>query len=175
MRVDLAAEVSVCYPAQLHEHIIYIISHISRLPMFIQVLSSSVANALQLTKEEEVEETMKFVANFDKFFDSLNVSSLSAGKLKRNPFKSPYRSATDFRLKVCHYYMSNCSNNYDSVCIQWLEEEFIPYLDNWERSVQEREGFSNAQKLTMLLSAETRLGLRLTGKDYYYACTYKMK
>ena len=52
---------------------------------------------------------MKFVANFDKFFDSLNVSSLSAGKLKRNAFKSPYRSATDFRLKVGHYYMSNCN------------------------------------------------------------------
>ena len=31
---------------------------------------------------------------------------------------------------------------------QWLEEEFIPYLDNWETSVQERE---KAAKLKMLL------------------------
>ena len=41
----------------------------------------------------------------------------------------------------------------------------MPYLDNWERSVQEREGFSKAAKLKMLLSAETRLGLRITGNS----------
>ena len=37
---------------------------------------------------------------FDKFFDCLNCSSLSAGKRSRNPFKSPYRSGTDWKLKV---------------------------------------------------------------------------
>ena len=56
----------------------------------------SVTIALQLTRGEEEEETVKFVANFDKFFDSLNVSSLSVDKLKQNAFKSPYYSVTDF-------------------------------------------------------------------------------
>ena len=30
----------------------------------------------------------------------MNCSSLSAGKRTRNPFKSPFRSATDWKLKV---------------------------------------------------------------------------
>ena len=47
--------------------------------------------------------------------------------------------------------------------IQWLEKEFLPYLDKWEHSVNQREGFSDAQKKRMLLSAETLLGLRRTG------------
>ena len=65
------------------------------------------AKALQFANKEELEETINFVSKFDKWFDCLNVSSLSAGKLTRNLFKSPYCSATDFRLKVlihlCHF------------------------------------------------------------------------
>ena len=37
------------------------------------------------------------------------------------------------------------------------------YLTEWEESVEERECYSKAAKLLMLLSAETRLGLRITG------------
>lgn len=47
---------------------------------------------------------------------------------------------------------------------QWLEEEFLPYLDAWEKSVKEREGLSDAQKKRMTLSQETLLGLRITGQ-----------
>lgn len=43
----------------------------------------------------------QFVEMFDKFFDCMNWSSLSAGKRTWNPFKSPFRSATDWKLKVC--------------------------------------------------------------------------
>ena len=39
--------------------------------------------------------------------------------------------------------------------LQWLTEEFLPYLDHWEKTVSEREGFSNAEKNMMLLSQET--------------------
>ncbi len=42
--------------------------------------------ALWILKLPEVEKTMEFVLMFDKLFDCLNVSSLSAGK---NAFKSP--------------------------------------------------------------------------------------
>ena len=56
---------------------------------------------MELTSPGDVvEETVKFISYFDKFFDCVNVSSLSTGKLQRNPFKSPYRSNQDFRLKV---------------------------------------------------------------------------
>ena len=36
---------------------------------------------------------------FDQFFDSLNVSNFEK---EWKPFKDPYRSASDFRLKVKH-------------------------------------------------------------------------
>ena len=48
--------------------------------------------------------------------------------------------------------------------MQWLKDEFLPYLDDWEKSVRKREGFTNAQKKRMLLSDQTILGLRMTGK-----------
>ena len=48
--------------------------------------------------------------------------------------------------------------------MQWLQETFIPYLDGWEKSVQEREGFSNQAKIRMLLSQETSLGIRISGE-----------
>ncbi len=53
-----------------------------------------------MLKKDELEETKKFVDMFDKWFDCMNVRSFTEGKLKRNAFKSPYRSADDYRLKV---------------------------------------------------------------------------
>lgn len=58
------------------------------------------SKALELTGDTEVEETVKFTATFDKFFDSLNVSNFTDGVHKRKPFQLPYRSKDDFRLKV---------------------------------------------------------------------------
>ncbi len=52
--------------------------------------------ALEILKLPEVEKTMEFVLMFDKLFDCLNVSSLSAGKHSRNAFKSPYHYARDY-------------------------------------------------------------------------------
>ncbi len=47
--------------------------------------------------------------------------------------------------------------------IQWLEKTFLKYLEDWEKSVDARVGFSKAEKNKMMLSAETRLGLKFTG------------
>ena len=66
----------------------------------IQVLSSSVANALRISLGDQASGTALFCEMFDKFFDCVNVSTLDEGKLKRNVFKGPYRSGHDFRLKV---------------------------------------------------------------------------
>ena len=73
------------------------------------MLSNTVAIALREMIGEHAEETAKFVEYFDKFFDSLNVSSLSAGKLSRCAFKAPYRSDKDYRLRVC---VSECMSCY---------------------------------------------------------------
>ena len=55
--------------------------------------------------------------------------------------------------------------------LQWLEKDFLGYLDDWEASVNAREGFSKAEKASMTLSKETVEGLRLTGV-YMYLCRY---
>jgi len=47
--------------------------------------------------------------------------------------------------------------------LQWLDQEFIPYLDEWEKRVEDREGFSNLAEKQMLLSRATLLGIRMTG------------
>ena len=133
-----------------------------------QVLSSSVANALWITFGDEAAGTAYFCEMFDKFFDCLNVSNFDAGKRTRNAFKSPYRSRCDFWLKVLflHVVYIIFELIYKFLFpfdMQWLREEFLPYLDRWEESVFKREGFSNVEKKMMLLSQETRNGLRITG------------
>jgi hypothetical protein len=55
---------------------------------------------MEFSGREELKETIKFVRYFDKFFDLLNVTSLTEGKHKLKPFKLPYVSATDTRLSV---------------------------------------------------------------------------
>lgn len=64
-------------------------------------MSNSVAKALELYGGEEAKESAILADMFNHFFDCVNVSSFTAGKGARDPFKSPYRSGKDFRLKVC--------------------------------------------------------------------------
>lgn len=52
------------------------------------------------TLGEVAKETARFADMFDKFFDALNVCNFDSGKHERKPFKDPYRSPSDFRLKV---------------------------------------------------------------------------
>ena len=65
-----------------------------------QVLSNSVAEALTMMKDPELEKTIEFCRIFDKLFDCLNVSSLDLATRSRNAFKAPYHSDKDFRIKV---------------------------------------------------------------------------
>ena len=100
---------------------------------FFYVLSETVANALEHTKGNEVEETVKFVRMVDKFFDCLNVNSFTQGKHKRKPFQDSYRYKDDFRIKVHMYF-------------QWLKEEFLQYLQDWENSVEQCKGYTPKAK-----------------------------
>lgn len=117
-------------------------------------MSESVSNALMLTGGEEVTETVKFVAIFDKFFDILNVSNFTNGTRKRKRFQHPYRGADDFRLDVR---LVGILNRNHVIISQWLKEVFLPYLDQWESNVQAWKGFEGekAQQEQMMLSAET--------------------
>ncbi len=51
--------------------------------------------------------------------------------------------------------------------MQWLEEDFLGYLDIWESSVQAKD-IPPVEKQKLLLSRETLDGLRITGKDALY-------
>ena len=51
---------------------------------------------MKLAVGDDVSETLKFTAMFDRFFDCLNVNSFTRGKHKRKVFQDPYRSADDF-------------------------------------------------------------------------------
>lgn len=68
-----------------------------------QVMSDSVSKAIELTGGPDAQETARFVAIFDKFFDCLNVNDYNTGCRKRKVFKQPYQSGTDFRLEVSFY------------------------------------------------------------------------
>jgi len=46
-----------------------------------------------------------------------------------------------------------------------LLDVFLKYLDDWEKSVEQRKGFNKDEKKVMVISLETRTGLRITGKD----------
>lgn len=63
-------------------------------------MSETVSKALLMTGGPEVKETAKFTEMIDRFFDCLNVNNYNTGRLKRKIFKQPYRSGTDFRMKV---------------------------------------------------------------------------
>lgn len=128
------------------------------------MLSESVSNGLSLVGGESATETVKFTKTMDKFFDALNVSNFSNGKKKRKPFQDPYRSEKDFRLSVCSTLISIIVQKVNVKCtFQWLEDDFLTYLNEWEASVKGREGFEDVQKKRMLLSEQTLLGLRMTG------------
>lgn len=105
----------------------------------------------------------------DKLFDTLNVHNYSHGATARKPFQMPFTSHEDWRLKVIIYTCFALQRNTWHACIvflvhsEWLENDFLRYLDNWKSSVSTRPGFSKAQRQTMMLSAATRYGLRMTG------------
>ena len=55
--------------------------------------------------------------------------------------------------------------------LQWLENDFLNYLNEWEKSVKQRKGFTPAQRTLMLLSPETLEGLRMTGNYNFILAT----
>lgn len=47
--------------------------------------------------------------------------------------------------------------------LQWLKNDFLGYLRDWEASVKSRQGFQSAERVKMVLSRQTREGLQITG------------
>uniref|UniRef100_A0ABM0MSA0 Uncharacterized protein LOC102808321 n=1 Tax=Saccoglossus kowalevskii TaxID=10224 RepID=A0ABM0MSA0_SACKO len=102
----------------------------------VQVLSTRVANAVEAFYGNGHQATVTFIRNFDKFFDCLNVRSMEEGKRKKKTNLLPYRSTEDERLK-------------------WLNNDFLQYLDDWDRAVDGRHELSKRDRNRMKLSRET--------------------
>ena len=59
--------------------------------LFSWVLSSSVANALDMFYSEQVKGTVKFARMFDTFFDCLNTRSLTEATRRKKSGITPYQ------------------------------------------------------------------------------------
>ena len=107
----------------------------------------------------------------DKFFDCLNVHNYTHGIHSRKVNQMPYTTAKDRRVKVG---LLRGSSGHCALCTlsiyssQWLEEDFLGYLDAWESSVNSRPGYTKTEKGKMMLSPATRIGLRITCEYQLY-------
>ena len=129
-----------------------------------QVLSKSVADALEYYNDPDTTETRRFVQYFDRFFDMMNTRHLDEEIQKRKPDLAPFRR-DDPRFTV-RQKNNNCTL-FNPHIMQWLERDFLGYLDEWHASVQSRSGFTLAERKKMELSDETLSGLKLTGVYNY--------
>ena len=128
------------------------------------MMSSTVADALTYYDKPDTIQTRLFIRLFDQFFDCLKVTNKLEGVLKRKDLRLPYTSAKDQRFKVSliahHNNRSKLTMSY--VYKKWLKDTFLHYLNEWEKEVRSCK-VSKREQSRMLLSSETRQGLRITG------------
>lgn len=99
-----------------------------------QVLTSTVADAIEMLHGEHTSETVQFIRHMDRFFDCLNVRCLGEAEKKRKSDLKEYRLVDDERL---HY----------------LLNDFLNYFKEWEQRVRKRNGeFTQTERNTMQLS-----------------------
>lgn len=65
-----------------------------------QVLSESVASALEYMNRDETIETRRFIRVMDVFFDCLNSKNVIEYRQKCKDTRTPYRTPDDWRFKV---------------------------------------------------------------------------
>ena len=82
------------------EHIILTSYSKMKMKLAMQVLSQSVANALEESGDNDVLETAKFCRMMNSFFDCTNVRSRTEHIHKKNEFIKPYTSLNDERFST---------------------------------------------------------------------------
>ncbi|CAB4003821.1 Hypothetical predicted protein [Paramuricea clavata] len=125
------------------EHIVLTSFSKMKVKLATQVLSRSVALALEESGNSEVLGTAEFCRMMNDFFDCTNVRSLCEHERKRNDLIKPYTAVDDDRF-------------------DWLHDVFLKYLENWKRSTLERAGqYSADDRGKMFLSSQTHEGLQI--------------
>ena len=116
-----------------------------------QLLSQSVATALEEKGDDDVLGTAEF-CNY--FFDCANVRSPTEHVRRRNDFIKPYTSQDDERFA-------------------WLRDVFLHYLEKWRESIMQQEGIYTAdEKGKMFLSLQTYKGLKIYVHSHIEAIQY---
>lgn len=120
-----------------------------RVNLAAQVLSTSVALSVKSISLKE------FILIFDKFFDICN-STVNCKKSNSHPFFT----VSDVRL-------------------DWLQNKFVAYLENWKINVQDRRKrdgteFTSKEKKIMTLSDETMDGCIITAKSLICITKYML-
>jgi len=140
------SEYSMC-PKLTRQHLQLNTYSKMRVSLAAQVLSATVANALEHCYGDHVAATVRFIRVMNKWFDVLNVKNVYEGKHKNNDDLQPFTDLNDPRLR-------------------WLEEDFLNYLDDWKDACKKRAGnFSKKERLNMQLSRQTLSGLRQTSQS----------
>lgn len=116
-----------------------------KVALAVQVLSSTVASALEELYGDHVAETVNFIRIMDKFFDCLNVRSLYEGRNSRKPNMEPYSTPTDARLT-------------------WLQTDFLQFFQDWKQEAELHEDLTKKERAAMCLSHQTVKGLEITAK-----------
>ena len=118
-----------------------------RVALAAEVLSETVACALERYVGPHTSETVKFIRIMNKFFDCMNTRNLSEAARTRNPNKRAYTSVEDDRLA-------------------WLTGDFLNYFTQWRKCVMNRPGdFSKQDWSAMMLSHQTLTGLEITARS----------
>ena len=120
----------------------------------VQVLSRSVAIALQESGADDVLETAKFCMMINDFFDCTNVRSKTEHVSKRNHLLKPYTSQDDERFS-------------------WLKDVFLEYLNDWKDSTTAREGkYSSKDREKMFISTQTYEGFKISVHSHTQSVMY---
>ena len=98
MRVNLAAQVRVLISISSCTCTCAFTSHCFCHEM--QVMSESVATALEYLDNDATQQTHLFIRMINKFFDCLNCKGPQMARLKRNNDIAPYRRPSDQWFKV---------------------------------------------------------------------------
>lgn len=137
------SEFKIC-PKLTKDHVYLTAFSRMKVNLAAQVLSNTVANALEQLYGESCTSTVTFIRMLNKWFDIVNVKNLNEGRHERNPNLAPFTDLNDPRLI-------------------WLERDFLQYLDEWKVAVDSRPGeYSGQQKNKMMLSAQTLAGFKIT-------------
>ncbi|KAI8771576.1 Transposable element P transposase [Biomphalaria glabrata] len=122
-----------------------------------QVLSKTVGSVMQAYGSKDSQETAKFILLMDRFFDCMNTRSLSEAHSVNKPDLLPYTNCDDPRF-------------------EFLNNEFVKYLNDWKSSVDKREGpFSISQRNKMFLSHQSYKGLVMTVNAFTEATRYLLQ